>query len=330
MRNKRFLKILFLIFLFSGCIREPGSGPYVYLAYSDKGLRIIDATDPDSPFQLGYYEEEENYWTYSVVVRNNYAYTMSGTGWQEFLQVFDISNPRSPKPVSKSSYKSQNHAERLFLSGDTAFTIIEGRIVIFDVSNPCSLRYVRDYFDTSGFNKDIFVSNNYAYIASWDYGLKILDITKIDSIKEIGHLDLDKFVTKVNVIDNYAYALDLEGLSIIDVSNPTSPVLLSYFPTPPGAFGFFIDEDVAYIAAGDSVYILNISNPSSPTKISCFVPEEGNQDPMDVFVLDNYAYVACANGGLIILDVSNLSSPREKGRWRLNSYNGSAVGIFVK
>jgi hypothetical protein len=74
-------------------------------------------------------------------------------------------------------------------------------------------------------------------------------------------------VYSVEVSGNYAYCLYSNGLQILDITNPVSPVIVgsAFFPTNDGALK--ISGDYAYIVSGSDGHfqIFNISDPANPT-----------------------------------------------------------------
>ncbi|MDD1422766.1 cadherin domain-containing protein, partial [Dolichospermum sp. ST_sed1] len=122
-----------------------------------------------------------------------------------------------------------------------------------------------------------------------------------------GNYDTSGVALGVQVVGNYAYVADDEsGLQIIDISNPTTPILKGNYDTSDRAFGVQVVGNYAYVADGDSgLQIIDISNPTNPTL-------KGNYDTsgnaFGVQVVGNYAYVADAHGGLKIINVSEFTN----------------------
>jgi hypothetical protein len=134
----------------------------------------------------------------------------------------------------------------------------------------------------------------------------------------------------VQVVGNYAYvADDSSGLRIIDISNPTAPILKGTYDTPNGASGVQVVGNYAYVADGSSgLQIIDISNPTTPTlKGNCNT--SGNA--YRVQVVGNYAYVADGSSGLQIIDISNPTTPTLKGNCNTsgNAYRVQVVGNYA-
>lgn len=69
------------------------SGSYAYVADDTCGLRIINISDPSSPFEVGFFDTRDE--ATSVYVSGDYAYI----GDDSFLRILDISTPSSPFEV---------------------------------------------------------------------------------------------------------------------------------------------------------------------------------------------------------------------------------------
>ncbi|MBI5373996.1 MAG: hypothetical protein HZA77_01065 [Candidatus Schekmanbacteria bacterium] len=127
----------------------------------------------------------------------------------------------------------------------------------------------------------------------------------------------------IKVSGNYAYVAGINGLSIFDVSDSSSPELITTFPTQDKAKAVFIAGDKAYIAANSKgLVIVDISAPSSPQllgslKISGYAK--------DVFVDGNTAYIATGKAGIKIIDVTTPEAPK-----LISSYKTfNALGLYV-
>lgn len=131
--------------------------------------------------------------------------------------------------------------------------------------------------------------------------------------------------TGVFVSGNYAYVASQydHSLTIIDISNPASPVLKSQvydgdgeFNRLEGAWSVYVSGNYAYVASAldNSLTIMDISDPTNPVLKSEVYDGDGEFNklswPMSVFVSGNYAYVASFNdSSLTIMDISNPLNP---------------------
>jgi hypothetical protein len=129
----------------------------------------------------------------------------------------------------------------------------------------------------------------------------------------------------VEVVGNYAYVTDLDsGLQIIDISNPTNPILKGNYNTSGYAYGVQVVSNYAYVADDyKGLQIIDISNPTNPIL-------KGNYDTPDyasgLQIVGNYAYVADGVSGLQIIDISNPTTPILKGNY---DTSGAAWSVQV-
>ncbi|MCK4406494.1 MAG: T9SS type A sorting domain-containing protein, partial [Bacteroidales bacterium] len=124
---------------------------------------------------------------------------------------------------------------------------------------------------------------------------------------------------------SYAYVADrADGLRIIDVSTPSSPVEVGFCDTIGYAYGVAISGIYAYVAAYEGgLRIIDVSTPSNPTETGFY---DTVNMALGVAVSGNYAYVADKWDGLRIIDVSNPSNPTEAGFYDTGS---AAWGVAV-
>ncbi len=129
-------------------------------------------------------------------------------------------------------------------------------------------------------------------------------------------------IRDIEVVDNIAYAVgdDTTGFVTIDVSDPSSPSILSYHDLPGTNIAYDIDVvgDLAYIATdatNSGLVIMDISNPASTTPLSVTDLEWISYD---LEVQGQYAYVGTFNGSgsynVNVFDVSDSTAPVRVGQ----------------
>lgn len=167
-----------------------------------------------------------------------------------------------------------------------------------------------------------------------------------------------KVAVNVRVEGNYAYVVRLgDGLRIVDISNPAQPRAVGHaHPDDVGGWYYndvklFQHDGKQYAAVSDShigMVIYDVSVPSNPTFVSSFFPDLMSQGD----ILNNHtlaiegttAYLANyggslaldpagegESGGLLMVDISDPTEPRELGRWLTAEVGGSFThDLFVK
>ncbi|HTV26814.1 MAG TPA: tail fiber domain-containing protein [Xanthobacteraceae bacterium] len=128
------------------------------------------------------------------------------------------------------------------------------------------------------------------------------------------------------VTGKYAYvtAANQHALSIIDISNPTSPNYITQLTGLGNTIQPFVVGKYAYLAAGTlGLQIVDISNPSAPALLST----AGNMGTSNgIFVSGKYAYLtSTTKNALYVFDVSNPASP-----FIVASTTGPVAGTSLK
>jgi hypothetical protein len=138
------------------------------------------------------------------------------------------------------------------------------------------------YFEVNGMD----VTDDYIYVASEQMGLYICGREWGETV---GIVDTPGEALDVKVVDNYAYVADkTQGLSVIDVTDPANPVLLSTVDTDGYAQKIDVsNEYVAVASGGGGVYVFDRTNPAAPTLLH------------HVESLIDYTYVAALKGDLV-------------------------------
>ncbi len=143
----------------------------------------------------------------------------------------------------------------------------------------------------------------------------------------IGQLDDGGYIESVYVSGSYAYiGDDQEGLEIIDISDPTTPVEVGQFDDYGVICDIYVSGSYAYLAEGvDGLKIIDISDPTAPVEVGHF--DDGGY-ASNVHISGSYAYVADGEDGLEIIDISDPTTPLEVGQLD-NDDEGYTYDVYV-
>jgi hypothetical protein len=123
------------------------------------------------------------------------------------------------------------------------------RLLILGIANPVQPTLIGQISALPGLVKDIAVYGSYAYVACYDSGLHIVDVSDPAHPAEIGSYDAPGLAEGVAVSSSYAYVADnWEGLRIINISDPTRPSEVGFYDTPGGAADVAVSGSYAYVA----------------------------------------------------------------------------------
>ncbi|UCE39200.1 MAG: Ig-like domain-containing protein [Thermoplasmata archaeon] len=306
------------------------SGDYAYVASEGEGFLILDVSNPTvDPTFVGLndtYSDPMTPYTRDVFVREPYAFVVD---YFNDFHVFNITDPSDPLGVA--FVETDGDPMELTLNGDYAY-IADGDagLTIIDISVPTTPGPPINH-GTLDSAFSIFVEGTFAYLAIWGYGLQIVDVSGSPPVPtDEGGWITGYYSEDIHVVGNYAYIADEEGgLKILDVSDPSYPVLLGFHETGGWSSAVFVEGDYAYLAEGwDGITVVDVNNPTSPTFAWSFNIPFGNAE--GIFVLGSYAYAAYYDDGLRII---NINTQEEVGDVPAHHYSYSVhvidYGDFV-
>lgn len=144
----------------------------------------------------------------------------------------------------------------------------------------------------------------------------------------VGQLPIDTEIGDIWVYDNVAYLARFggNGVSIVDVSDPSNPVELSVYSSPAtsGTWDVKAAKGFAFLApqfSGVGLVILDVQDPSSPVLVSEFShPRLTSVHNIWADTTTNHLYLASNTTGAVeIVDVSNPYSPQHVSSFTANS-----------
>ena len=250
---------------------------YIFINDKNEGVHIIDNTDPFNPENIKFLKIPRNM---DIAIKDEKLYADSGMD----LVVFDISDINNIKESTRlkdvfPNYygvapQGANYVD--FENFDSAEQVIVGYVM-----ETRKIEYIEpriDFFETAN-----------------DAGG--------------GNTGTGGSMARFGIKDNYLYVADESKLSAFDISNPSSPNLVSSEYAGWNIETLFSYEDHLYLGSDRGLYIYSIENPSAPQQVS-YLEHVRGCDP--VVVKDNYAYVTIRGGNACgqnfnQLDVVNIS-----------------------
>ena len=305
---------------FSGDLMElTVTGGTALAAALERGLYIFDVSKPASPRLLKNYDFS---WSpIDICVAGDRAYVVDR---HKELNIFDISAPTSPFLLGKYGTSAYIWAVSLF--GNYAYlTTWDNGLEIIDVKDPTRPVKVGVCCADYKVMKNITINGNYAYYNTYHNWFYILDLANPESPTPLGQLKITT-AGKIHIDGNYAFLAGDYGADVIDITNPTAPVLISnlYGGNFIKVGGVCAQDAYAYAANNDylipSLDIFDFSRPSAPGLIGRYMMKDDYL--YDLFVNENYVYLA-ASSGLYVIDVSHPGSPTTAGYLAANVSDGA-------
>ena len=158
-----------------------------------------------------------------------------------------------------------------------------------------------------GYANNVDISGDYAYVASGDSGLTIVDVSDRTSPEIVSTLDTAGVSIDIKVMGETVFIADGDaGLQIIDVSDVTAPALIATHDTAGFAQDLQVDFQYAYVADGnEGIEIVDITNLNTPFTAST-LGGLGEAKGIDV---EGDVAVVVAGSALHVVDVQDRSGP---------------------
>jgi len=329
---------------YSRDIKVVGKYAYICGGVGRRHFWIVDISSPSSPEVIYHY-----YDTYGTglsftgaFVLDSFLY-LSGYGGQvdrSFVHIFDVSDPSSPQEMSHLYFIPPYASDIVIANVGTityAFTVnTDYGIAIIDVTDPNKPYKVTDFvqpsFDWVTWMCKLFVKEQFLYaVGDW---LWIIDVSAPAIPALTGYYDTGNHATNIHgphrlispADDICAIANWGNGLQLIDVSNPSTPLVRGSILWP----GYYC-RDVhlspryryAYtVLYGGYLKICDMRNPNSPCEIGSLLPPSA---PLRLFQLADYVYASCV-GYFRAIDVSDPYNPWEAGQY---AYGQPVIGYEV-
>lgn len=283
-------------------ISKPGKivvlGNYIFLNEIDKGIHIIDNTNPSAPVNKAFVAIPGNL---DLAVKGNTLYA----DLYRDLVTIDVSNPSAVavKKITKNVFPPRQYPG--FFIQDTA------RVVVDWIKKDTTVRLTDQPVSFPG-------------------GIVFYDDRALFSSSQAvmpSAIGVSGSMARFSLLGNYLYTVSDYYLNVFNISQPENPVFASQ-----KSIGWQIETIYAFkgnlfIGSKAGVYIFNTTNPAEPSQLSMF-SHLTICDP--VIADDNFAYVTLHDGTtchgtineLDVLDISNLSNPHNIKTYPLTNPHG--------
>jgi hypothetical protein len=219
----------------------------LYFADFGDGLEIINISNPAHLTKITSWTDGFN--VDSVVVKNDYAYTI---GFEAGVRILNITDFESITKISEykitdNSYASINLVDNYLYIGEINSTASVMKII--DITDPINPTLVNEIIEVSiifGFQ----VIEDILYIGSAAEGILIYNVTNPAQPLLLNQYNSDiDLIGGLSVVDDYLFTVDFtqKKLKVINISNPYSPVLIKQKE------GFVAPSDV--VVKGNYLYV---------------------------------------------------------------------------
>ncbi|MBS1511377.1 MAG: hypothetical protein JST86_11090 [Bacteroidetes bacterium] len=259
---------------------------FIYLNEINKGIHIIDNTNPAAPVNIGFIAIPGNV---DIAIKNNMLYADLYTD----LVTIDITDPENAMAVN---FVSGVFPERFYYG-----YVADSTKMIYDWTTKtetvqCSCENPNPVYNDVG----VLLSSN-------DAGS--LNAAVATPVGISGSL------SRFALVNNYLYAVSAAAVKTLNISNPSTPVITSQVNTNWMVETIYPFKDKLFVGGNAGMFVFNIQNPANPSLLGSF-SHARVCDP--VIADDNYAYVTLHSGTacqgftnqLDVLDISSIQSPQ--------------------
>jgi len=247
------------------------SWPYAFVADGDRGLRVVNVSNPAAPHEVAYIDTPGE--ARDVVLYNGFAYVADKN---QGVRVIDIRNPENPIETSSPPFNAECKDARAVFSNGGYIYVADGTcgLKMFEAAAPEH----NAGLDTLGEALDVVVSNGYAYVAAGaGGGLQIIRVTistttnpPTITLTPVGSYDTDGSASAADITSTTLFLADgANGARMFDVSDPANPVERGFFDTRGSAGNLKVVLNAIFVADGDGgLQILGTDLANVTSKIS--------------------------------------------------------------
>jgi hypothetical protein len=291
-------------------------GSYAFIfGYHDR-LRIIDIANPENPQFVGDVAidaEVDNVW-----VEGNYVYAAAGLMG---MLIIDVSNPFAPEIITE--FPASSDIESIVVIDTLAF--VAGRFIypssksfqiinVADIYHPVLVGYIDENI---GWNHDMIVEGDYAFLANCYEGLVIVDISNLTAPSIITQLADITHPRVLGKVDDYLFMdFGFDTLQVFDVSTPDSPEQVGFHEIGKSAIDFDILDGYLFVA-GDDLPILDVFDVENIRQVAEYeVPGVTSS----VLKVGDFLYSAESGFGLRIHELTDPAYPDQISQLELPGY----------
>jgi hypothetical protein len=287
-------------------IAKPGKiyikGSYIFLNEIDKGIHVIDNSNPSSPRNLAFIDIPGNL---DLAVKGN---TLYADLYSDFVTL-DISDPLN---VQVKKIMDDQFPFRRYSSGfmaDTSKVIVDWIVRDTTVDMDCN---------GGGFNPWSSCSSCFFAVA---------DASRVGGVSPIG---MGGSMARFAIVNNVLYTVSDADLKVFDIANANNPTLNNSQNIGWNIETIYPLKDKLFIGSNVGMSIFSIANPFQPVKQGNFAHAFAC-DP--VVADDDFAYVTLrtdnncrqAQNLLDIVDITNVMSPTLRKSYSMTNPHGLSI-----
>lgn len=284
-------------------IEHPGKiyirGNYIFLNEVDKGIHVIDNTNPQSPQRIAFIDIPGNL---DMAVKGNMLYADLYTD----LVTIDITDPHNVvlKKVNENVLPERVWTGSIYGNSSVVIVDWEKRDTIVQEDCGGEAGFFGGGWFKSGDVAALSASGTVMNIGPNAFGVNA-------SASPFG---LGGSMARFSIVGNYFYGVSNTALKVLSIQNPADPVYSNNVNIGQNIETIYPFNNKLFIGSNAGMFIYDISIPNNPSLQGQF-SHARSCDP--VIADNNYAYVTLRSGTrcqgfsnqMELLDITNLSTP---------------------
>ena len=274
---------------------------YAYILTSREGMKIVDISDPNELKMVNDYQFINQHGTSTLSDFSSGMFIDDSQRLFVFDSFFDgfdmldISDPVSPQLIGSFRSETLDFVTGGAVKGDYVYLIDHsGEIEIVDITNPAQPISARIYSGELNYLTTVTIKGEYLLVNSTVFDIS--DPVNLVPVTTLSASSID-MAGDIACFSHYP-----NGLSLVDVSDPVSPSVLSSIDIN-DTYGCTIDGNNLFLYGSRKLAILDISDPTDPKSLSQYV--DSNDAFVNLAVRGDYAYMQEHGNKMQIFDISD-------------------------
>ncbi|MBU1073213.1 hypothetical protein KKG45_08190, partial [bacterium] len=229
------------------------SGNRAYIAAWGAGLQILDISTPTAPSEVDVVDLSAYADGVAISADRNHAYVAAGYAGLEIVSL------AGGPPFSVHTIDT-GIARDVTVGGELAYVADDVGLVIVGVSDPGNPQILGSA-GTHEYANSVAVVGDQGFVAVAYYGLEVVDLSHPEGAPRTG--SADTYIAQDVVVSGlHAYIADgSRQLTVVDVSDPSAPVVNDQLEWGSWARAVAISGDYAYLAQDAGIQAVRISDP---------------------------------------------------------------------
>lgn len=300
-------------------------GTFAYLGDNQNQFRVVNISKPRQPDEVAVLDIGSE--IQDIDISESRVYLATGA---QGMVIVDITNPEQPEVLS--TIETPGRVQDVAVNGDIIAFLADGEkgLLVYDITDLNAIEQVGSFSDFLNANQ-VEIDEGGLYVSDKDSALHIVDAEVSLSSQSVSSTEKQQGrAQSVAVNGNYAYLAYVDqGLRVVDIANPNSPVEVATHDSSGEAIGVDLSGDFIYLAdgtAGLRVLFLESSG-SENIKLEEIAVIDTPGEAHQVSVVGQTVYLADGSGGLRVISMVNPAQPVSLG-WEDTPGNAKSVAVF--